>query len=77
MSYLQVGRSVLGQRGYEAYALRIQGYKLPSWEELPQDARAAWIYAGEQVAKLALSAYEAAEEPCPATQPAPEGYPYK
>jgi hypothetical protein len=71
---------VNGQVAYEAYAAStggktFDGREMPTWDELPVRIQVAWGAAAKAVAKQVYAAVQAAEDECPATQPAPPGYP--
>lgn len=68
------------EKGYLAYAestggKTLDGRLMPAWAELPPRIQAAWEAAARAIAKEVYDAVKAAEDPCPATEPAPEGYP--
>jgi hypothetical protein len=70
---------VSGKTAYEAYAQSMGGKTFDGrdmpWDELPVRIQVAWNAAATAVAKDVYAAIKAAEDECPATQPAPPGYP--
>jgi hypothetical protein len=70
-----------GRAGYVAYAettggKTFDGREMPSWDELPGRIQEAWNAAAKAMAKEVYDSLKAADDSCPATQPAPKGYPF-